>query len=393
MLQNLKIGLFGFGCVGEALFHVLENTNGIKTEIVKIGVKNKTKPRILDNSFFTFNKYEILDDPEINLIIELIDDAQEAYNIVSYALSKGKHVITANKKMLANNLNDLLSLERNNNVTLLYEASACGSIPIVRSIGEYFGNEHIDNIAGIFNGTTNYILTKTILEGISYEKALLQAQEKGFAETDPTSDVEGYDPKYKAIILALHSYGHIVSYDDVLNIGITTINNEDLGFAKEKGLKVKLVATIKKVDEKHICVFVLPKFINEDDNLYNVDNEFNAVNVVGEYSGEQFFKGRGAGGYPTCAAVLSDIAALNNGYKYEYKKHHAPLKVGFTNDVLVKVYYRYNVNEDLERLDFKEITQKYSSSLYNYVIGYTSLKNLKDNRDFLLKNGLFVALI
>lgn len=393
MAKNLKIGLFGFGCVGQGLYHVLNNSKGFKADIVKIAVKNKTKERPLDKGVFTFDKYEILDNPEIDVIVELIDDAEEAFNIVSYALSKGKHVVTANKKMVAQHLQELFDLQHKNNVSLLYEASSCGSIPIIRTLEEYFDNEQIEKVSGIFNGTTNYILTKTINEKLSYPEALKQAQEKGFAESDPTNDVEGFDAKFKAIIIALHAFGVFAKPEEVLNIGITTLHPNDITYANEKNLKIKLVPTVKKLNDKQVSVFVLPKYVNADNHLYSVDNEFNGVIVDGEFSGEQFLKGKGAGGHPTGAAVLSDISALSYGYKYEYKKQKQSPHLEFTNDVFIKIYFRYNRLIDLEKLNFEEITERYSGGSYNYVVGYVALENLINNKDYILKNNLFAALI
>lgn len=393
MAKNLKIGLFGFGCVGQGLYHVLNNSKGFKADIVKIAVKNKTKQRPLDKGVFTFDKYEILDNPEIDVIVELIDDAEEAFNIVSYALSKGKHVVTANKKMVAQHLQELFDLQHKNNVSLLYEASSCGSIPIIRTLEEYFDNEQIEKVSGIFNGTTNYILTKTIAEKLSYQDALKQAQEKGFAESDPTNDVEGFDPKFKAIIIALHAFGVFAKPEEVLNLGITTLHPNDINYANEKGYKIKLVPTIKRVNENQVTIFVLPKYVDSHNHLYSVDNEFNGAIVGGEFSGEQFLKGKGAGGHPTGAAVLSDISALSYGYKYEYKKQKQNPELQFTNAVYVKVYFRYNRLIDLEKLNFEEITERYSGTNYNYVVGYVSLENIIANKDYILKNGLFVALV
>ncbi len=393
MAKNLKIGLFGFGCVGQGLYHVLKNSKGFKADIVKIAVKNKTKQRPLDKSVFTFDKYEILDNPEIDVIVELIDDAAEAFNIVSYALSKGKHVVTANKKMVAQHLQELFDLQHKNNVSLLYEASSCGSIPIIRTLEEYFDNEQVEKLSGIFNGTTNYILTKTISEKLSYADALKQAQEKGFAESDPTNDVEGFDAKYKAIILALHAFGVFAKPEEVLNIGITTLHTNDITYANEKNYKIKLVPTVKKLNDNQVSIFVLPKYVNADNHLYSVDNEFNGVIVDGEFSGEQFLKGKGAGGHPTGAAVLSDISALSYGYKYEYKKQHQNPDLEFTNDVFIKIYFRYNRLIDLEKLNFEEITERYSGGNYNYVVGYVALENIINNKDYILKNNLFVALV
>ncbi|MFO0358717.1 MAG: homoserine dehydrogenase [Sphingobacteriaceae bacterium] len=393
MAKKLNIGLFGFGCVGQGLYHVLKNSKGFKADIVKIAVKNKTKQRPLDANIFTFDKQEILDNPEINVIVELIDDADEAFKIVSYALSKGKHVVTANKKMVAQHLKELYDLQHKHNVSLLYEASSCGSIPIIRTLEEYFDNEQIEKVSGIFNGTTNYILTKTINEKLSYEEALKQAQEKGFAESDPTNDVEGFDAKFKAIIIALHSFGVIAKPEDVLNIGITTLSPHDINYASEKNYKIKLVPTIKRIAANEISIFVIPKFVTNANHLFNVDNEFNGVIVDGEFSGEQFLKGRGAGGHPTGAAVLSDISALSYDYKYEYKKQKQNPELKFSNDAIVKIYLRYNKEEDLKKFKFETIQEQYTGGEYHFVIGTINLNELIKNKSYILQNKLFVGAI
>jgi homoserine dehydrogenase len=393
MAKKINIGLFGFGCVGQGLYHVLNNSKGFKANIVKIAVKNKEKQRPLEAGIFTFDKHEILDNPEIDLIVELIDDADEAFKIVSYALSKGKHVVTANKKMVATHLKELYDLQHQHNVSLLYEASSCGSIPIIRTLEEYFDNEQIEKLSGIFNGTTNYILTKTISEKLSYEEALKQAQEKGFAESDPTNDVEGYDAKFKAIILALHAFGVIAKPEDVLNIGITTLSPHDINYASEKGYKIKLVPTVKRLAQNDVSIFVIPKFVPITNHLFNVDNEFNGVIVDGEFSGEQFLKGRGAGGNPTGAAVLSDISALSYGYKYEYKKQKQSPDLKFTNNALVKVYLRYNTDADLKKFEFRNISEQYTGGEYHYVVGTIELNNIIKNKSYLIQNKLFIGII
>ncbi len=393
MAKKINIGLFGFGCVGQGLYHVLNNSKGFKANIVKIAVKNREKQRPLESSVFTFDKQEILDNPEIDLIVELIDDADEAFKIVSYALSKGKHVVTANKKMVASHLQELYNLQHEHNVSLLYEASSCGSIPIIRTLEEYFDNEQIEKLSGIFNGTTNYILTKTIAEKLSYEEALKQAQEKGFAESDPTNDVEGFDAKFKAIILALHAFGVIAKPEDVLNIGITTLSPHDINYASEKGYKIKLVPTVKRLTQNEISIFVLPKFVPVSNHLYSVDNEFNGVIVDGEFSGEQFLKGRGAGGNPTGAAVLSDISALSYGYKYEYKKQKQSPDIKFSNNALLKVYLRYNKEEDLKKFEFQNISEQYTGGEYHYVIGTIDLNDIIKNKAYLIQNKLFIGIV
>jgi homoserine dehydrogenase len=393
MAKKLKIGLFGFGCVGQGLYYVLNNSTGFKADIVKIAVKDKTKGRSVSKDLITFDKSVILNDPEIDVIVELIDDADEAFNIVSEALKKGKHVVTANKKMLALHLEELYKLQQQNNVSLLYEASAGGSIPIIRTLEEYFDNEELEKVSGIFNGTTNYILTKTINEKLSYPVALKQAQEKGFAESDPTNDVEGYDAKFKAIIMALHAFGLIIKPEKVLNIGITTLHENDIKYASEKGYKIKLTPVIQRLENDKVGIIVAPSFVKETNQLFNVENEFNGVIVEGKFSGEQFLQGRGAGSYPTGAAVLSDISALSHGYKYEYKKHVQKHASDFTNDVIVEVYFRYNSNSDIEKITFDEVSEKYNSGDYNYIVGKVNLQTLLTNRNYILKNKLFISLV
>lgn len=393
MSKKLKIGLFGFGCVGQGLYYVLNNSTGFKADIAKIAVKNKNKERTVAKELITYDKAEILNNPEIDIIVELIDDAKEAFLIVSEALKKGKHVVTANKKMLAEHLDELYHLQQENNVSLLYEASACGSIPIIRTLEEYFDNEELEKVSGIFNGTTNYILTKTINDKLSYADALKQAQDLGFAESDPTNDVEGYDAKFKAIIIALHAFGLIIKPEDVLNIGITTLHDNDIQYASEKGYKIKLTPIIQLLGDNKVSVFVAPRFITQNNHLFNVDNEFNGVIVEGKFSGEQFLQGRGAGSYPTGAAVLSDISALSHGYKYEFKKYgqkHAPV---FTNDAFVQVYLRYNSPEDLKHISFDTINEQYTSKDYHYVIGKINLSVLIANKDYILKHKIFLSLV
>ncbi|MDP2387197.1 MAG: homoserine dehydrogenase [Bacteroidota bacterium] len=393
MSKKLKIGLFGFGCVGQGLHYVLNNSTGFKADIVKIAVKNREKKRTVAADLITYDKWEILNNPEIDVVVELIDDADEAFNIVSEALKRGKHVVTANKKLLAEHLEELYKLQQENNVSLLYEASACGSIPIIRTLEEYFDNEELVKVSGIFNGTSNYILTKTISEKLTYGEALKQAQDKGFAETDPTNDVEGFDPKFKAIIIALHAFGLIIKPEQVLNLGVTTLHENDIKYASEKGYKIKLTPIIQRVEENKISVFVAPRFVKANNHLFNVDNEFNGVIVEGKFSGEQFLQGKGAGSYPTGAAVLSDISALSHGCKYEFKKYAQKKSPEFTNEVLLHVYFRYNKVEELKRFELAEVNEKYTGTEYNYVVGKLNLQQILNNREFILKNNLFLSLV
>lgn len=312
MKKKLKLGLFGFGCVGQGLYHVLHETHGVKAEIKKICVKNRDKARPIPATFFTWDASEILNDPDIDVVVELIDDASAAFEIVKAALQKGKAVVTANKKMLAEHLEEIYELQRKYRKPVLYEGSVCGSIPILRNLEEYYDNDLIQRIEGIFNGSTNYILTKVFEEKRNYESALRQAQELGFAESDPMLDVQGYDAKYKLVIAITHTFGVFVKPEDVINIGIDKITETDLKYARENGLTIKLIARAFK-EGNRIYGFVAPQFIEATNPFSAVRNEYNAVQVEGAFAEKQIFIGKGAGSYPTGSAVLSDISALKIG--------------------------------------------------------------------------------
>jgi len=219
MSKKLKIGLFGFGIVGQGLLDIIRGQD-LNIEIVKIGIKTPGKKRSLDASLFTTDHSEILDNPEINTIVELIDDADAAYEIVKNALTHGKNVVSANKKMIATHLAELVELQTTYGSSLLYEGAVCGSIPIIRNLEEYYDNELLHGISGIFNGSSNYILSKIFNENLAYELALKQAQDLGFAESNPILDVGGYDPKFKLAIATAHAYGLFINPDKILNVGI-----------------------------------------------------------------------------------------------------------------------------------------------------------------------------
>jgi homoserine dehydrogenase len=203
MSKKLSIGLFGFGVVGQGLYDIIITKN-LNIEIVKFAIKDPHKKRTLPAELFTTDRDELLNNPEINTIVELINDTEAAFEIVSRALSSGKNVVSASKKMIALHLEELIELQHKHGTSLLYEGAVCGSIPIIRNLEEYYDNELLHSISGIFNGSSNYILSKGFIEGLDYDSALKQAQDLGFAETDPTSDVGGFDAKYKLVIAAAH---------------------------------------------------------------------------------------------------------------------------------------------------------------------------------------------
>ena len=390
MSKKLKIGLFGFGVVGQGLHDIIRGQN-LNLEVVKIAIKNPEKKRSLDAHLFTTSHDEILDNREINTIVELIDDADAAFKIVKKALSNGKNVVSANKKMIAIHLEELVRLQAENGTSLLYEGAVCGSIPIIRNLEEYYDNELLHGISGIFNGSSNYILSKIFNEGLAYDTALKQAQDLGFAETDPILDVGGYDPKYKLTIATAHAYGLFINPDKILNVGIQNISDADIQYAREKNFKIKLVPTARKISTKQVVTYVLPKFVKADDFLFNVENEYNGVTVQAAFADKQFFFGKGAGGHPTGAAVLSDIAALRYDYRYEYKKYHQQNGLIHTDKVSIEVYLRYVHEYTVEKLEVENISERFSRNDYKYVIGSISLKNLIANRDLLLNKDVFIA--
>ncbi len=390
MSKKLTIGLFGFGVVGQGLYDIIR-TKDLNLEIVKIAIKNPGKQRSLPPHLFTTDKNDLLQNPDINTIVELINDTDAAFEIVSAALKSGKNVVSASKKMIATYLQELIDLQHQYGTSLLYEGSVCGSIPIIRNLEEYYDNELLHSVSGIFNGSSNYILSKGYLENLDYASALKQAQDLGFAETDPTLDVGGYDAKYKLVIAAAHAYGVVVKPEEVLNIGIQHLSARDLQYAREKQLKIKLVPVAKELDANHVSLFVLPKFVNETEFLYNVEYEYNGVTVQAAFADQQFFFGKGAGGHPTGSAVLSDITALRYQYQYEYKKARSEKNLHFTNAVTVNVYLRYDDDTLVEHLQFEEIHERFLSGEYKFVIGKINLENLIRNQHRISDQKAFIA--
>ena len=390
MSKRLTIGLFGFGVVGQGL-HDIISTKDLNIEIRKIVIKDASKSRSLPESLFSTSASEILDNSEINTVVELINDADAAFEITRSALKSGKNVVSANKKMIAEHLEELVALQEEYGTSLLYEGAVCGSIPIIRNLEEYYDNELLHSISGIFNGSSNYILSKIANEGLEYNEALKQAQDLGFAETDPLLDVGGYDAKFKLLIAAAHAYGTFVKPDEVLNIGIQNFSAADLQFAQEHKLKIKLVPTAKKLDDKEIALYVIPRLVPETDFLYNVENEYNAVSVKAAFADQQLFYGKGAGGHPTGSAVLSDIAALRYDYRYEYKKYHNDSKLKLQNDHILPVYLRYKSDNLIDQLNFDFIAEQHQSVELKYVLGGIKITELIAKKEIIENDGAFIA--
>lgn len=389
--NNLTIGLFGFGTVGGGLVHVLERGKTVNAVIKKICIKDPVKDRNFSSGKFTTDPDEILKDEDINLVVELIDDAEAAYIIVKQALLKGKSVVSGNKRMLAHHLAELIQIQQEKNVALLYEASACGSIPIIRNLEEYYDNDLLKSVTGILNGSSNFILTKVFSENMTYDEALKTAQNLGFAESDPRFDVEGVDALFKLVILTVHSLGVYVHPSFILNYGISNLSEPDIQYAREKGKKYKLVGQILKLGSEHFTLFVLPKLVNPEEYIYNVENEYNGVVIEGECYDKQFMFGKGAGSYPTGSAVLSDITARMHDYCYEYKKMKFFKPLNYDEQVELEIYLRYSDLVDFSHFEFENISEKFSGKSSNYVIGRIKLCNLLKIRSILPKLDIFLA--
>jgi len=377
--KQLTIGLFGFGVVGEGLYKVLQQTPSLKAGIKKICIKHPGKKRNAPESLFTTDKNELLGDPEINVIVEVIDDSEAAFEIVSTALQNNKDVVSASKKMIAEHLPELLGLQQSTGHSLLYEAAACASIPVIRNLEEYYDNDLLHSIKAIVNGSTNFILSKIFDEQLEFKQALLQAQQLGFAESDPKLDVEGYDAVNKWTFLLTHAYGITEEPGNILFTGIQNIQLEDAEVAKEKNYEIKLVAEAKKLKNGKVTAFVLPQFVKKDDHLAFVKNEYNGVVIESGFADKQFFYGKGAGSFPTASAVLSDIAALRYQYKYEYKKlyHHPPHKL--SNDVFLRVYVSFDDWDNIPRERFEWIEEWHAQEERKYLIGVIAFNELKNN--------------
>jgi len=390
MTKTSNIGLFGYGCVGQGFYKILQQSPNTHAEITKIVVKDKYKTRDLPDGYFFYQASDILLDNDINIVVELIDDAQAAYDIVKSALKLGKNVVSANKKLIAEHLDELIDLAHENQVMFLYEASVCASIPIIRTLEDYFKSDHIEGFQGICNGTTNYILSRTA-QGLTYDEALQEAQDLGFAESNPTLDVDGFDAKYKLAILLKHAFGVSAQPQQIFNCGIRHIKPEHVNFAEDRDGKLKLYSYAKQIEDK-VIGFVAPFLVRKSHPNYSVENEFNAVNVNAEFAREQLFQGRGAGSVPTASAVLSDVQALQTGYAYAYASVNEDYQNTFTNDFYLNILLSAEDENSLDDLEFVHTENVSVDEKKAFKTGWVHFKNLI-NIDFNTRNDLFFAVI
>ena len=324
-VEPVRIGLLGCGIVGGALVELLSErrafigqTTGVDLEVAAVAVRSASKQRsdLVDTSLLTTDAEALVKDPSIDVIVEVIGGIEPARSLILTALESGKSVVTANKELLANVGAELYAAADANKVDLLFEAAAAGAIPIVRPLRESLLGEDLTAVTGILNGTTNYILTRMSADGADYGDALSEAQRLGYAERDPTADVEGFDAGAKAAIMASLAFGQNVVAGDVYHEGIASISQDDIAFARRLGYEIKLLGIAERFGDSsgtEIAVRVHPAMVPCDHPLAAVRDSFNAVFVEGAAAGEIMFYGRGAGGLPTASAVLGDLidAATN----------------------------------------------------------------------------------
>lgn len=340
----IKIGIIGVGTVGQSVVKILQENSDIISAragvdiVPTIGVvRNLAKKRDVCIEL-TDDPSRVIENPEIDIVVELMGGVEEPYRLVKKALENGKSVVTANKALLAYHRYDLQKIA--GNLPLFYEASVAGGIPIIGALRNGLSANHIESIMGILNGTCNYMLTKMIQEGVSYEAVLKEAQELGFAEADPTFDVGGFDAAHKLLILASIAYGIDAKPEDILIEGIESISASDVAFAKEFGYEIKLLGIAKRSGEG-VEIRVHPALISKCHPIAKVDGVMNAVSVVGDRVGETMYYGPGAGGDATASAVIADIIEIARG-------NGGPM-----------LGYKQGLESGLSLLDTKEISSRY----------------------------------
>lgn len=346
--NKIKIGLIGLGTVGSGVFKTLYGSNDI--DIIKIAVKNISKPRNiegLDRSILTDDAYEVVNS-EADIIVELIGGVEPAFDLIKTAIRNGKHIVTANKELLAKRGEELFNFAEEHNKVILYEAAIAGGIPIIMPIKTILAGNKINHIEAILNGTTNYILTKMDIEGASYEDVLKEAQQLGYAETDPTGDVEGFDAAYKITTLATLAFRKRIKVDNVYREGITKVRAEDMRAANELGYKIKLIASAYLNDEGKADVRVHPMLVSKDSTLSHINYVKNAVSLKGFPVGHITLSGPGAGEFPTASSVVGDILAIT-------------AEIGKTDYLLPMM--RCNHTESAEMISISETENKYYLSL------------------------------
>jgi len=345
MSEKVKIGLLGLGTVGSGVYKVIKKFSDI--EIKKIAVKNLNKKRNIEDinlDLLTDNGELLVNDPDIKVLVEVIGGIEPAFPLIKKAIENGKHIVTANKELIAKHGKELFELAKANNVVILYEAAVAGGIPIIMPLKLSLVANKIYRLAGILNGTTNFILTKMGNEFSEFTTVLKEAQELGYAEADPTSDVQGYDAAYKIAILASIIFNKRIDVKRIYREGIDKISPIDISYAAEFGYKIKLIALAQDDDSGRVDIRVHPMFVSKNQPLAHIDGVLNAVTIEGDTVGKVMFSGAGAGELPTASSVIADILSIVN-------------EIGRTDYPLPMM--RCQHSDDAEYLEIGNITSKY----------------------------------
>lgn len=322
--ENVKIGLLGMGTIGSGFATLLKRNagmikdkSGLDLLLARVADKDLAKLRAigLGEEIITDDASNVIEDPDIDIIVELIGGLEPARSFITSSLNNGKHVVTANKDLMAAHGEELLNLARSKDLNIYYEASVGGGIPLIRPLKYSLAGDRINRLVGIVNGTTNYIFTRMVQDNLGLQEALAEAQKLGFAESDPTSDIEGLDASYKLMIMSSLAFNCSVDPEQVYVEGITGVTYEDIAYAREIGYAVKLLAIGEKLPEG-LALRVHPTLVPVDHPLASVLNEFNAIYIEGDAVGEIMLYGRGAGAMPTATSVLADVAEAADSIRF-----------------------------------------------------------------------------
>ncbi len=366
MEKKIKIGLIGLGTVGSGVFKTLQSFDNV--EVKSIAVRNINKKRDikgLDESIVTDNAYKIVNDPEIDIVAELVGGLEPAFDLIATAIKNGKHIVTANKELLAKRGEELFKIAEEYNKVILYEAAIAGGIPIIMPIKTILAGNKINHIEAIVNGTTNYILTKMDVQGAQYSDVLKEAQELGYAEADPTGDVEGFDAAYKIATLASITFNKRIKIENVYREGITKIRAEDMKAANDLGYKIKLIASAHMDDNENVDVRVHPMLVSKKSTLAHIDYVTNAVSLSGHPIGSVTLSGPGAGEFPTASSVVGDILVIAT-------------EIGKSDYILPMMRCKHN--DAAHMINISDTTNKYYISI-----------NAKNNKGVIGKIGTICA--
>ena len=386
MDKTLNIGLLGLGVVGSGVVEVLARQQeklrdeiGIKIQIVKSLVRvGEDKSQIAKKYGFELvtDIQDIISDPNIDVVVELIGKVHPAKEFITQALENGKHVVTANKDLIAQHGVELNQVAKSHQVSLFYEASVAGGIPILRTMTNNYLADEITNVLGIVNGTTNYMLTKMLTEGLSYDEALQKAQELGFAESNPTNDVDGIDAAYKMVILSQFAYGMDVKMSDLSIEGIRQVSAEDVAFAKKAGYEIKLIGRTRKIQDA-IEVSVGPTLVSVNHPLASIKDEYNGVYLESTGINQSMFYGPGAGALPTATSVVSDLLAIAINRKNQqpaplFNNYHRPTKLLHDSQIVDRYYLYIQTNQINEIVaiisEYKLVYQQQSDEKYQVIL-------------------------